>query len=157
MEEKKYAQPVEVEVEISDPTKPHRPWMHAKWAKGVSPNPGGRPSGFNEIQNSARALGPLAIQRLGEILADPKAKHVAVIRAAELILERGFGKPPAFSTSSPSAFKDALQMTDAQITERLAAIRAALLQHGIDPLALPAPGNGTEPVQSDADKADSKA
>ena len=107
------------------------------WVKGRSANPGGRPRGFEDIAQRARDLGPLAIERLGEILRDPKSKDGAVIRAAELLLERGYGKAPAFHTNDPGEFRDVLEMTDAQIRDRLAAIRAELLQHGIDPLALP--------------------
>ena len=66
-----------------------------------------------------------------------------MIRATELLLERGYGKAPAFHTTNPAEFRDVLEMTDPQIRDRLAAIRAGLLRHGIDPLALPSPrGNG---------------
>ena len=66
----------------------------------------------------------------------------AVIRAAELLLERGYGKAPVFHTDDPAEFRDVLELTDAEIRDRLAAIRG-LLRHGIDPLALPGPrGNG---------------
>ena len=105
--------------------------------KGVSPNPGGRPKGFEDIQARARDLCPLAIEKLGQILLRPKASDSAVIRAAELLLERGYGKPPAFHTNDPGQFRDVLEMTDAEIRDRLAVIRGMLLEHGIDPLALP--------------------
>ena len=62
-----------------------------------------------------------------------------MIRAAELLLERGFGKAPAFHTNDPGQFRDALEMTDAEIRDRLAVLRGLLLEHGIDPLALPSP------------------
>ena len=66
-----------------------------------------------------------------------------MIRATELLLERGYGKPPAFHTNDPGQFRDVLEMTDAEIRDRLAVIRGLLLEHGIDPLALPSPrGNG---------------
>ena len=113
------------------------------WVKGRSANPGGRPRGFEDVAQQARDLGPLAIERLGEILRDPKSKDGAVIRAAELLLERGYGKAPVFHTNNTAEFRDVLEMTDQQIRDRLAAIRAELLRHGIDPLALPSPrGNG---------------
>ena len=111
--------------------------------KGASPNPGGRPRGFEDIAQRARDLCPLAIERLGEILRDPKSKDMAVIRAAELLLERGYGKAPAFHTNDPVEFRDVLELTDAEIRDRLAAIRGLLIEHGIDPLTLPSPrGNG---------------
>ena len=52
-------------------------------------------------------------------------------------------KPPASHTSDPTQFRDVLEMTDAEIRDRLAVIRALLIEHGIDPLGLPIPrGNG---------------
>ena len=46
-------------------------------------------------------------------------------------------------TNDPGQFRDALEMTDVEIRDRLAAIRALLIEHGVDPLALPSPrGNG---------------
>ena len=93
--------------------------------KGASPNPGGRPKGFEDIQARARDLCPLAIEKLGQILLRPKASDSAVIRAAELLLERGYGKAPAFHTNDPGEFRDVLEMTDAQIRDRLAVIRRA--------------------------------
>ena len=62
---------------------------------------------------------------------------MAVIRAAALLLERGYGKAPAFHTSDPVEFHDVLELTDAEIRDRLAAIRGLLIEHGIDPLTLP--------------------
>ena len=71
------------------------------WVKGRSANPGGDRAASKTSPNSARDLGPLAIEQLGEILRDPKSKDRAVIRAAELLLERGYGKAPAFHTNDP--------------------------------------------------------
>ena len=61
------------------------------------------------VAQRARDLGPLAIERLGEILRDPKSKDGAVIRAAELLLERGYGKAPVFHTNDPAEFRDVLR------------------------------------------------
>ena len=43
------------------------------WVKGRSANPGGRPHGFEDVAQRARDLGPLAIEKLGEILRNPKS------------------------------------------------------------------------------------
>jgi hypothetical protein len=75
-------------------------------------------------------------------LRDPKAKDTAAIRAAELLLERGHGKAPAFYTNDPSEFRDVLEMTDQDIRDRLAVIRSILPEHGVDPVALPSPREG---------------
>src|SRR4249920_3822514 len=95
------------------------------------------PRGFEDVAQHARDLCPLALERIGQILRDPMSPDTAVIRAAELVLERGYGKAPAFYTNRTPEFRDPMQMTDAEINERLAAIRAVLIEHGIDPLAPP--------------------
>ena len=115
------------------------------WVKGRSANPGGRPRGFEDVAQRARDLGPLAIERLGEILRDPKSKDGAVIRAAELLLERGYGKAPAFHTNDPGEFRDVLEMTDAEIRDRLAVLRGLLLEHGIDPVGAARPERQRKP------------
>ena len=77
--------------------------------------------------------------RDGEGLMPGVVSDSAVIRAAELLLERGYGKPPAFHTNDPGQFRDVLETTDAQIRDRLGVIRGLLIEHGFDPLALPNP------------------
>jgi len=61
--------------------------------KGQSGNPGGRPKVPEEIKEAFRAAGPNACECLCKIIADPAAKDSDKIRAAEVILDRGFGKP----------------------------------------------------------------
>ena len=112
-------------------------------SKAEARTPGGRPRSFEDIAQRARDLCPLAIERLRAILRDPKSKDGSVIRAAELLLERGYGKAPAFHTNDPGQFRDVLEMSDAQIRDRLGVLRGLLIEHGIDPLALPnSRGNG---------------
>ena len=56
------------------------------------------------IAQQARDLCPLGIARLGEILRDPKSKDGAVIRATELLLERGYGKRRRFTRTIRDSF-----------------------------------------------------
>ena len=53
-------------------------------------------------------------------------------------------KPPAFHTNDPTQFRDVLEMSDAEIRDRLAVIRSLLIEHGIDPLALAEPERNGE-------------
>ena len=114
-----------------DPLDAAKPERQRRAAKGGHHTRGGRRASSQSVEPRPC---PLAIARLGEILRDPKSKDGAVIRATELLLERGYGKAPAFHTNDPVEFRDVLELTDAQIRDRLAAIRAELLRHGIDPL-----------------------
>lgn len=63
------------------------------WTRGQSGNPGGRPKDLKEIQDLARALCPKAIRCLDRIMDDNDAPHAARVAAANVILDRGLGKP----------------------------------------------------------------
>jgi hypothetical protein len=60
----------------------------AKWAKGQSGNPGGRPKVLAELRDLARRHAPAAIKELA-LEAESEAVRVAAIRE---ILDRGYGK-----------------------------------------------------------------
>lgn len=64
-----------------------------RFRKGQTGNPGGRPRGIaavcREIADADVLLGTL----LGIVL-DPQARNADRIRAAEILLDRGWGKPP---------------------------------------------------------------
>ncbi len=59
---------------------------------GQSGNPGGRPRGEGRVRENARAHTAQALAVLVEAMEDPD-KRVA-IRAAEILLDRGWGKAP---------------------------------------------------------------
>jgi hypothetical protein len=61
------------------------------WRPGQSDNPGGRPKMAAEIRDHARDHGPRAIARLVALM-DSENESVAV-RAAEALLDRGYGRP----------------------------------------------------------------
>lgn len=60
--------------------------------KGQSGNPGGRPKGELALREAARKHCPEAIRRIAEIMRSSTDERV-VIHAAEVLLERGYGKP----------------------------------------------------------------
>jgi hypothetical protein len=68
------------------------------WQKGKSANPGGRKSQIVDgvhVPTLARQFGPEAIKVLAEIMQDREMPPAPRVRAAEVLLERGFGKPQA--------------------------------------------------------------
>lgn len=64
------------------------------WVKGQCGNPGGRPKGVKEVQDLARRYTTDAIQTLSDICSNPKATPSARVSAAEVLLDRGWGKAP---------------------------------------------------------------
>jgi hypothetical protein len=62
------------------------------WVKGQSGNPGGRSKGVKEVQDLARRYTTDAIQTLADICSNPEATPSARVSAAEVLLDRGWGK-----------------------------------------------------------------
>lgn len=67
----------------------------AKWVKGQSGNPGGRPKTIGHLRDLVREHTNDAIATLAQIMGDENAPPDARIRAAEALLNRAWGKPPA--------------------------------------------------------------
>ena len=61
--------------------------------RGASGNPGGRPKGHSDMRELARQHGPECIAMLVEIRNNPKNRTADRLRAVEILLDRGFGKP----------------------------------------------------------------
>jgi hypothetical protein len=64
----------------------------AKFQKGQSGNPGGRPKALREVEELARQETPAAMQTLATIHRDKKAPYSARVMAANALLDRGWGK-----------------------------------------------------------------
>ena len=63
--------------------------------KGQSGNPGGRKKRTQEEKDALemiRKLAPQAVERLREILEDPRVKTSDLLRAIEIVFDRTFGK-----------------------------------------------------------------
>src|SRR5262249_42494957 len=68
------------------------------WKPGQSGNPSGRRKWHGNkqtITELARDMAPDALRMLGKIMRDPKSTSTARAIAADRILDRAYGKPPA--------------------------------------------------------------
>ena len=74
-------------------SKPKNKGGNPNWKKGVSPNPGGRPKALVDLVAVARTHTEAAIKTLSEI-AQHGENEGARVRAAEALLDRGWGKAP---------------------------------------------------------------
>lgn len=98
-----------------------------KFAKGVSGNPGGRPSGVGDLREIARRHTGEAIQVLVQVMGDATAAPSARVGAASALLDRGWGR--------------AHQSIDASINAKESMVDAGLIGTCGDLLALFAAGN----------------
>jgi hypothetical protein len=64
------------------------------WRKGESGNPAGLPKSVIEIARLAREHSAAAIERLRSIMMNNRVPYRDQIRAAEVLLDRGCGRPP---------------------------------------------------------------
>lgn len=97
------------------------------WKPGQSGNPGGRPKLDPEFKRSVQALCPEAVAVLVEVMRDKHAQASARVKAAEAILNRGYGTPAqsiALTDPDGSPLGSILQLTAEERSARLAAILA---------------------------------
>ena len=69
-----------------------RPWL-IPWQPGQSGNPGGRPKQDKSVKLLARQFTAEAIQTLAEVMRDTGAATSARVGAAQVLLDRGHGRP----------------------------------------------------------------
>jgi hypothetical protein len=67
-------------------------WQLKKWQKGQSGNPSGRPAMPEAIKKKLKDLTPDAVDTVEQIMKDPKARPADRLKAAEMILDRVYGK-----------------------------------------------------------------
>ena len=85
------------------------------WKKGESGNPGGRPKAERKLQDIAREHSEDAIATLAAIMNDVEASSSARVSAASAILDRGFGRPPQFTTGDADEFRKAMELSDDEL------------------------------------------
>jgi hypothetical protein len=78
-----------------------------RWIKGQSGNPGGRPRVMRNVQELARQRTSEAVRTLGELMRSDATPPGVRVRAAELLLDRAWGRPLQ-STVSANLGSDSL-------------------------------------------------
>lgn len=68
--------------------------QNGRFVKGQSGNPGGRAKEYRDVVSLARQATQAAVYTLMEIMRDPEKKESARVRAAEILLDRAWGKAP---------------------------------------------------------------
>ena len=98
------------------------PWppTDTPFKAGQSGNPGGRPKGIRRALLRAAKYSPKAVDTLHEIMTDESQPVMARIAAANLILDRGIGKPQPAQVEQPPplAFYQPLTEEQVQLAER---------------------------------------
>ena len=79
-----------------------------RFAKGASGNAGGRPKIAEDLRTAFRERCPEALETLLSVMRSEKAADRDRIRAAEIILDRGYGKPVQAVSMEPNEDGEAL-------------------------------------------------
>jgi hypothetical protein len=75
------------------------PTSPGRWYPGMpSPNPGGRMKGLAKLRDLAREHTDEALKTVVEIMRDEKATRTTRLAAANMLLDRGYGKPPQLNS-----------------------------------------------------------
>ena len=110
------------------------------FAKGVSPNPGGRPKEVGHVRELAREHTAVAVGTLVTVMKNAKAPPAARVAAANALLDRGYGRPGSMSVrfklpelgSAADASKTMAALTQAVASGELTPTEAAALSSVIE-------------------------
>src|SRR6266852_7346954 len=86
----------------------------AKFCKGISGNPGGRPKVLGEVQELARQYAPTAIVELARLALKAKSETARITAIREL-LDSGYGRPRQ-AMAAPAG--DPLQLLFEELAQR---------------------------------------
>lgn len=86
-----------------------------KWKPGQSGNPRGSQRNYEGVAEIARRFCPEMIRMLRRIAVDKKQPAASRVSAAALVLDRGLGKAPSFSTTDINDFRRATEMSDEEL------------------------------------------
>jgi hypothetical protein len=100
----------------------------ARFQKGQSGNPGGRPRIIGDVQEVARQYTVEAISTLAGIMRDTKAPPAARAMACNSILDRGYGKPSQALSTTISA-RSVQELTDDELRAIIAGAAEATTEH----------------------------
>jgi hypothetical protein len=105
--------------------------------KGQSGNPSGRPHIPPDVKEMARGLTKEAIGCLAAVMRDLAAPPSARVRAAEVILDRAWGRPETSANIRISG--EVRELSTAEILVALAALGVGRQEDSESASALPAP------------------
>ena len=75
-----------------------------------------------DVRSLCRSYTRKAVKVLAGIMMEAQCPPGVRVHAAEVLLDRGWGKPPQFSTANAEQFLRLMDMSDAELTARLEAV-----------------------------------
>jgi hypothetical protein len=122
------------------------------WVKGQSGNISGKPKEYTGIQDLARKHTRAVINMFARMVRDKKAPHAARVSAGIALMDRAYGKAPAFSTTNVGEFRKAIELSDDELIRIVAEAGLKIEPPKPSTVAQPAPpivganvGTGEQP------------